>query len=242
MSLIPLLLGRTSSQRATDPAFAGRHGYSPGRGHQPIAASLAFAVPAAIGLVYLLNPQMLPVRHVDPPIKGTLIELPKPPPPPPEPDAKPQPNPQNSVITAPRPINPIAPTPFDPVEASPPSGPISFDPGPVGVDPGPRVEDPPRAPVRTIAQLDKRFADRFQPAYPGRELREEREGRAKVRVLVGADGRVKAVEDLGASSPGFFTETKQQALSKWRFKPATEDGKPVESWFIVTVTFALRNA
>jgi len=62
-------------------------------------------------------------------------------------------------------------------------------------------------------------------------------GTSRVRVLVGTDGRVKAVEDLVTTSPGFFTETRRRAISKWRFKPAMRGGKSEESWFTITVRF-----
>jgi protein TonB len=242
MSLIPMLLARARAASTQTAGPAGRHGYNPGHRHQPLAASLAFAVPAAIFVAYLLNPQILPPETIDDTFTVVNTRALPPPPPPPDPTVKPQPNPQQSVITAPTPpfTPPIAPA--NPVDPQPPIGPVTFDPGPVGpaLDP-PAPPKPVAEPVRTLAALDKRFADRFQPSYPGRELREEVEGKAKVRVLVGTDGRVKAVEDMGATSPGFFAETKQQALNKWRFKPATLDGTPVESWFTITVSFELKN-
>jgi protein TonB len=237
MSLIPLLLSGKRTAALAGPPL--RHGYDAGHRHQPLALTGAIAIPAAIFVAYLLNPQFLPPKTIDDPIDVVNWKAPPPPPPTPQPQVQP---PSTVIETA-----PTRSTPTDPVntlDPQPPAGPATFDPGPVGpVITDPPADPPPVAkPVRTIAMLDKRFADRFQPAYPGRELREEVEGRAKVRVLVGIDGRVKAVEDLGATSPGFFTETKRQALDKWRFKPATLDGAPVESWFTITVTFELRTA
>jgi protein TonB len=60
-----------------------------------------------------------------------------------------------------------------------------------------------------------------------------------VRIVIGADGRVKQVEKLKATSDAFFRATEQQALRHWRYKPATLDGKPVESRTTVTVRFRL---
>ena len=67
-------------------------------------------------------------------------------------------------------------------------------------------------------------------------IRAEMEGFATVRVLIGTDGRVKQVE---ASDTAFLDATRKQALSKWRFLPATRDGEPVESWREMTVRFQL---
>jgi len=60
-----------------------------------------------------------------------------------------------------------------------------------------------------------------------------------VRVLVGTDGRVKAIERVSATSDAFFAATRRQALSQWRFRPATRDGVGVESWYRMSVTFVL---
>lgn len=117
----------------------------------------------------------------------------------------------------------------------------SFDPpvGPSGA--GAIVIDPPTppAPVMTGAEIDQRYAGSFQPDYPGSELRQEKEGVVKVRVLIGVDGRIKAVEQVSSPTPGFFDATRRHALSKWRFKPATRDGIPVESWKVMTVRFEI---
>ncbi|WP_163484575.1 energy transducer TonB, partial [Escherichia coli] len=91
------------------------------------------------------------------------------------------------------------------------------------------------------AKRDPRYADAFQPNYPASELRAQRDGRVSVRVLVGADGRVKSVEQVSATSPAFFEATRQQALSKWRFKPATRGGVAEESWMTLSVTFQIKD-
>ena len=61
-------------------------------------------------------------------------------------------------------------------------------------------------------------------------------------LLIGTDGRVKAVELVSTDSPGFFEETKRRALAKWRFKPATRGGVPEESWQVMTVRFEIKGA
>ena len=80
---------------------------------------------------------------------------------------------------------------------------------------------------------------RFQPDYPASERRSGIEGVVVVRVLIGADGRVKAVQQVRAASDAFFEATRKQALARWRFTPATHDGVPVESWRTMTVRFRL---
>lgn len=102
--------------------------------------------------------------------------------------------------------------------------------------------DPPKPivePVRSEAQLDSRFADRLQPPYPLSEQRAGNEGIVKVRVRIGADGRVVSVEKVAAASDAFFEVTQRHALRQWRFRPATLDGSAIESVKVMTVRFQL---
>jgi periplasmic protein TonB len=105
----------------------------------------------------------------------------------------------------------------------------------------PRPDPVPPAPVITNARINPRFANALQPSYPPGLIRQEIEGVAIVRVLVGSDGRVKDVALVRSDQAEFFEATKKQALSKWRFLPATRDGEPVESWREMTVRFEMPN-
>ena len=115
------------------------------------------------------------------------------------------------------------------------------------VEPGPaagsggRAVDPlpvPRAdPVRIAARIDP--ASRLQPPYPPSEERMGSEGSVTVRVTIGADGRVKAVERISSTSDAFFRATERHALRHWKFRPETLDGRPVESSRLMTVKFQL---
>jgi protein TonB len=107
-------------------------------------------------------------------------------------------------------------------------------------DAGTAVRDiPDLPPVRLEALFDPRFAADQQPPYPTSEERAQREGRVRLRVTIGADGRVKAVQRLDATSDAFWRSTERHALSRWRFRPATDDGRPVESTKVLTITFQI---
>ncbi|HEX7782845.1 MAG TPA: TonB family protein [Sphingobium sp.] len=114
----------------------------------------------------------------------------------------------------------------------------TFDPIP-NLPPFDKLVDPPRAPVFAQAQPDPRYARDLQPNYPPSMQRMEMAGSVTVRVRIGVDGRVLAVEKLSAASDAFWEATREQALRKWRFRPATQDGAPVESERIMTVTFEM---
>ena len=205
----------------------------------PASMGLALVLNGTIvaGLIAFAAPKMFH-RIVAPPI--TVIDVaPRSEPPPPEPatpELKTQaPTPRETVAVP----ETIVQTP--PSDSTPYTAPTT-PPGPVGgtIDGG-FVTPAKPAPVVTGAELDSRFASTFQPDYPVGERRLEHQGRVVVRVLVGVDGRVKQVEKVSAPSSDFFEATERRALQKWRFKPATRDGIPIEVWKTVGVSFVLND-
>jgi len=103
-----------------------------------------------------------------------------------------------------------------------------------------RPIDPPiPKPILTGTRLDPRYAGQMQPDYPAGLQRRQIEGLVEVRVLVGPDGRVKAIEPITATDPAFYRATVEQAMKRWRFLPATRDGVAVEAWRVMTVRFRL---
>ena len=91
------------------------------------------------------------------------------------------------------------------------------------------------------ASYDPRFASALQPPYPSSEIRAGNAGRVVLRVLIGTDGRVKQVERISAASDAFFAAAEKQALTKWRFKPATSDGVAIEQWKTMSLRFELQD-
>ena len=163
--------------------------------------------------------------------------------PPPPPDPKPQPKspaPTNEIVYTP----PVTPPPIPPINPTPTtSDPTPLTPGPVigtNPDPTPAVIPTPIAkPVMVDAFIDPRYQNLLQPPYPPEEQRAGNSGRVVLRVLVGTDGRVKQVEKVSAASDAFFAAAQRQALGKWRFKPATQDGVPIEQWKTMSLRFVL---
>ena len=243
MTLIPLISAIMAAPEATTaPAGAAsplsRYSYGSDSGYLPVAALFAVGLPAALVVAVALSPMIVDIVPKSEPMTGTLIELPKPPPPPePTPDAKPTPRTASATDTV-RPV--VATTPFSDNRVV--EGPVIPDVIPVDLGPPIKPIDPPPLPKLVFADLDPRFAGSFQLDYPAREQRGGIEGVAKVRVLIGTDGRVKAIELVSTDSQGFFEETKRRALAKWRFKPATRGGIPEESWKVMTVRFEIKNA
>lgn len=128
-----------------------------------------------------------------------------------------------------------------------PDLPVLADPPPLppvghGIAEGPVIQplpDPPHVPVRREAEVDRRYAAALQPPYPTAEQRMGREGTVQLRVTIGVDGRVRAVERISATSDDFWRAAERQALTRWRFRPATVDGRPVESTKVMNLRFVL---
>lgn len=214
---------RHAGSRAIDPVSLGASLFAVGG----VLLALVYAAPNVIGIK-------------DHPIETTFIPIQ--PPPPPEPTPQPQPRaahpaPQPFI---PRPDVPLPkPSPID-IIPSVPGDPIAITGLNGGVTPAAEPSPTPLPPL-VGAGIDPRYASDFQPTYPPSERRAEREGRVVVRVLIGVDGRVKQIERVSATSDAFFAATRDRALAKWRFKPATRGDVPVEQWKTMSVSFVLED-
>ena len=161
------------------------------------------------------------------------------------PEPVPPPPPPAHDVSTPRQQDQLTVTHTD----NPPVGPLTGDvtpprpyqepttpPGPVHyADATPRVPDP----VRLAAQVDPNYRDALQPPYPRDMETAGRNGSVQVRITIGTDGRVSAIEQLTATDPSFWRVTERQARSRWRFRPATVDGRPIVSTMVMTVTFRI---
>jgi protein TonB len=170
----------------------------------------------------------------------------KPPPPAPKPIEKVVDTPPDTTLTAPKPIfetpqifDDVGPTIIDkPVPYTPIIGTGDDILGGAGGEVAP-VFIPTPEPLLVKPKLDQKYARQFQPNFPTGKLRAGIEGKVTVRVLVGTNGRAKAIEQVSATDPAFYRATERHALRKWRFTPATSDGKPVEQWMTVSVNFTI---
>jgi periplasmic protein TonB len=190
---------------------------------------------AALGALALAKgPEF--IRPLAPPLVITPIPLPDDPPP--VDRIEPRRPEQPSRVTVPPTPTPTPVTSTFPTTPQQPF-PTAFDSRPPGTQDIriARVELPP--PVRREAEMLSRD---LQPPYPSAEQRMQRDGIVRIRVTIGADGRVTAAERVSATSDAFWRATERQALSRWRFRPATVDGRPVETTRVITVTFRIDNA
>jgi protein TonB len=209
---------------------------------RPGSAAFVIAMHGAALAALLLAKHEIETRAPDRTRVDFIEERKDPPPPPPPEPVRDLPRPQDPLVfTAP-------PTPLPrpgpgPVADDPPIEPTQIDSthGEEEIRTPPReperrpVADPP--PVRVEAQLDTR--SQLQPPYPASEQRLQREGRVVLRVTIGANGRVVSASRVSATSDAFYRVTESHALARWRFRPATLGGRPVESQKTMTVQFRL---
>ncbi|WP_205479901.1 energy transducer TonB [Sphingomonas arenae] len=199
----------------------------------------------AVAIAFLVTAKM----EVNPfvpktPITIEPIPLPKDPPPPeprPKTDPRTPAQQQPSVITPTPPLYP--PLPDNPVvDSGPATTDIIPDIRPIIDAPlGPKVEPLPiKEPVKVAARLATP-ADLLRPPYPDSKLRTEEEAVLKLRLGIDERGRVVSVEPVGAADPEFLQAARKHLIRTWRYKPATEDGRPVATSITITLRFEMRD-
>jgi periplasmic protein TonB len=93
----------------------------------------------------------------------------------------------------------------------------------------------PEIPMKSVRVL---FSE--EPPYPHASVRSAEEGTVHVRLQIGADGKIAAVQVERSSGFSRLDEAALRAVRSWRFAPATRGGLGVTSWVVVPVVFQLR--
>jgi protein TonB len=216
-------------------------GYLDARPNRSVALVATVALHAVvIAALLLFRPQF--ERVFDPGMKimpvpeAKLLPEPKklPPPKSPSDDNRPRPEQPKPPIQGSDSPDISGPT----IDQWPPLPPLPTQ-GPIGDGSGGSVTN---LPVLVGVSIDPRFAAQLQPPYPASMQRMGVEGSVTVRARIGTDGRVLDVELVRADDPAFFAATREWALRKWRFRPATRDGVVIEGWTTKTVRFVIANA
>lgn len=84
-----------------------------------------------------------------------------------------------------------------------------------------------------------RELERVVPRYPPAARRLNIQGPVVVRGIVRRDGTIDNVEII-KDLPQGLGEAARQAVSRWRFRPATLRGEPIDVYYTVTVNFKLQ--
>jgi protein TonB len=209
------------------------HEKQPGKNFTGIAIVIVLHILVAYGIVNGLGKRM--ITKMAEAVETKIIEEQKPPPPPDTPPPPPppemkappppfippvevqvqQPPPQQNTIAVASTVKPASTELQRPAPAAPPA----------------------QGPSRTAAVVD--FNTCAKPDYPKSSLRNEESGISTYSFLIGVDGRV--MDSKLTKSSGFrdLDKAAQSALGKCRFKPGTEDGKPVQGWVPVQYVWTL---
>lgn len=201
----------------------------------PNAMLAIVAVHVAVIAAVMSAKMDLPTRLFRPP--PTVLSFPKP---------KPVPDPLPTRDTRQQAQNRTVDQVAQRIESLPPTG-LTFDQGPPkGIDPGvfaggtnvitelPR----PHVPV-TLDALLMTPASELRPPYPTSKIITEEEATLKLRLTVDEHGRVVAVEPVGRADPVFLAAARKHLLAHWRYRPASEDGRAVQSSMVISLRFQL---
>lgn len=213
---------------ASRPAVVDR------RPHPNFMLAIIGAHVALVALV--MSAKMEIQRHKpEPPIVVDTITEPTPPPP--NPITRRQPTPQPPITTVHEPV-----TPLPPVDHSLPLAPDStIDPGPIAGAGALVTHDIPQpivTPVKTGPRLITAQSE-LKPPYPASKLLNEEEAVLTLKLTIDGQGRVISVDTVGRADPVFLEAARRHLLAHWRYKPASEDGRPVASTTVVTLHFEL---
>ena len=221
------------------PVYASTPGFAEHRRH-PKALLLIVGGHAVLVAAVMTAKMEMPRRIFDPPIVIEPIDIPKPPPPEPAPPVKVEKpvQPPASQLDQPTPIREI-PISDGPEVASVKLPPLPT-PGPIGIGTEPVTTKPILDPVR-VAPVFNTPDHLLRPPYPADKQRLEEEGTLKLRLTIDERGRVVAVEPAGPVDRSFFESARKHLLAKWRYKPATVDGRPVASSTVITLRFELES-
>ncbi len=98
----------------------------------------------------------------------------------------------------------------------------------------------PTAASLTPARFDAAYLRNPAPAYPLLSRRLGEQGRVLLRVLVHADGSAMSVEIASGSGYTRLDQAASETVRQWRFIPAMQGDKTVNSWVIVPINFSLK--
>lgn len=189
----------------------------------PPAPQLAEAAPAPV-----------PAPDVPPPDELPAPDLPAPPVAPPVPEVPPSGEPEAPPVPPPEP---------PPAAPPPPSRPLRQPPSETnrrgGHASGPSAAGVGRATGAAVAPgLDPSYRN-TAPAYPEAARLRGDQGAVGLEVSIDARGRVTGVTVARSSGFPALDRAARDAVSAWRFRPATVDGAPVPGSIRTTIHFRL---
>jgi periplasmic protein TonB len=204
----------------------------------PNALLIVISVHVALIALVMSAKMDLPARVLrHPPTVVDFIRDPPSPPPIPAPRPMPTPQAPNNIIDR-----------TQPTVKLPTAENTTIDPGPTTLNPGPVagagttiVTEIPHQ-VTTPIHHDPQLltpSSLLKPPYPPSKLLSEEEATLNLRLTIDSTGRVIAVDPVGRADREFLEAARRHLMARWRYSPATDDGRAVGSSMTITLRFKL---
>ena len=132
----------------------------------------------------------------------------------------------SEVVVGPKPEPPLSAPPSE-ARPEPPSAPPPAPPA------------PPAPAANYGASEDTSYRRYRPPRYPPQAVRQRQEGEVVLRVLVGIDGSPAQIEIEKSSRSRLLDRAAMDAVREWKFNPGMRDGKAIQSWVLVPISFKL---
>jgi protein TonB len=95
------------------------------------------------------------------------------------------------------------------------------------------------APKVALPSSDADYLQNLKPAYPANSRRLGEQGKAIVRVLIGADGAAHKSEIRKSSGFERLDQAALATVQRWRYVPGKRGGVPESMWFSIPINFVL---
>jgi len=80
-----------------------------------------------------------------------------------------------------------------------------------------------------------------KPAYPQSALMQGQTGTVRVKFVIGTEGNLVSADVVKSSGVKSLDRAAVDGLSKCKFKPAMQNGNPVQSWFVSDYVWSLED-
>ena len=97
-------------------------------------------------------------------------------------------------------------------------------------------------PAQTTLQLPSSAASGIHnqaPVYPKLSRKRKEQGTVQLLLLVKRDGQVADIKIQHSSGFDRLDQAAVQAVKKWQFTPAKQDGKAIDYWYEMPINFSL---
>lgn len=189
------------------------------------ATQVEIKIPPVVQLV-----KLAPLPEPEPVVEPQPVK--PPPPPPPEPKPKPAAKAKPKPVPKPEPVKP-EPAPEPVVETAKAREPVK---------PAPALKPAPK-PVYKPVNVQAAYLSNPKPDYPRIALRRGWEGVVVLQIDLDQEGQPQRVEIADSSGHRVLDKAAQAAVRRWRFNPATRDGKAVAARGVrVPIQFRLEDA